>query len=248
MHAATPRGSPSRRGRSPKSRTDSPSPIQQAGTASSQAIKTSATFISSLSIPVEGAVRIEPDNSEGSTPSRADQRPLTSESRRAPRKSKTEALAALHSHAHSLSTDGEDPSQQDCAPIFPLLDAPIPVSSVFDLTTVKTSSPRLPPSRTAPRPFGLADCPVFYPTLDEFKDPMAYVRTISVTAKHYGICKVVPPPGWNMPFVTDTEVCRILKYGYFFLPRILYPDISFQNATSAAQFHRGIITSQGQFS
>ena len=59
------------------------------------------------------------------------------------------------------------------------------------------------------RPFGLEDCPVFYPTVDEFKDPMAYVRSISTTAQNYGICKIVPPVGWKMPFVTDTEVRQI---------------------------------------
>jgi histone demethylase JARID1 len=85
---------------------------------------------------------------------------------------------------------------------------PIPVSPILDLSSVKTRSPRNMQSDGSKRPFGLEDCPAFYPTVDEFKDPMAYVRSISTTAKNHGICKVVPPAGWKMPFVTDTEVRR----------------------------------------
>ena len=46
----------------------------------------------------------------------------------------------------------------------------------------------------------------FHPSPDEWKDPMAYISSISDTGKRYGMCKIVPPLGWNMPFVTDTEV------------------------------------------
>lgn len=86
--------------------------------------------------------------------------------------------------------------------------APIPVSPNLDLSSVKTTSPR-PNSffKSTPRPFGLVDCPEFYPNAEEFKDPMAYIRSISERAKEFGICKIVPPVGWKMPFVTDTEVC-----------------------------------------
>ncbi|KIO30970.1 hypothetical protein M407DRAFT_222112 [Tulasnella calospora MUT 4182] len=61
------------------------------------------------------------------------------------------------------------------------------------------------PPRTTPRPFDIEDCPAFYPTAEEWKDPMAYVKSISDRAKAYGICKIVPPEGWNMPFVIDTK-------------------------------------------
>ena len=35
---------------------------------------------------------------------------------------------------------------------------------------------------------------------------MAYIKSISENARTYGMCKIVPPLGWDMPFVTDTEV------------------------------------------
>ncbi|THH02163.1 hypothetical protein EW026_g654 [Hermanssonia centrifuga] len=64
------------------------------------------------------------------------------------------------------------------------------------------------PSKPKERPFGLTDCPTFRPTPEQFKDPMAYVRSISENAKSYGMCKIIPPLGWAMPFVTDTETFR----------------------------------------
>jgi histone demethylase JARID1 len=56
--------------------------------------------------------------------------------------------------------------------------------------------------------FGLEDCPTFYPTEEEFADPMDYVKKIGEegTARDWGMCKIVPPEGWNMPFVLDTQV------------------------------------------
>jgi [histone H3]-trimethyl-L-lysine4 demethylase len=65
------------------------------------------------------------------------------------------------------------------------------------------ASPQVPQKQ---RPFGLQDCPAFYPTPEEFKDPMSYIRAISTQAQEFGIAKIVPPETWRMPFVTDTEV------------------------------------------
>ncbi len=76
---------------------------------------------------------------------------------------------------------------------------PIPVSPRLDLSTVKSYTPRLlEETPSDPRPFGLTDCPEFYPTVEEFKDPMAYIKSISPKAKDYGICKTVPPQGWKI--------------------------------------------------
>lgn len=114
----------------------------------------------------------------------------------------------------------------------------------FDLKSVKTSSPRnrafalcfktfsetpLPdfplarlllapssaPPRTQARSFGLEEAPTYYPTAEEFKDAMAYIRKISDGpggAQDFGICKIVPPVGWEMPFKMDPEVCHFLFY------------------------------------
>lgn len=108
----------------------------------------------------------------------------------------------------------------------------------FDLRSVKTASARvrasalcLPPlrplspspltphppllstapPRTRPRPFNLTEAPTFYPTADEFANALAYVRQISAQgAAAFGICKIVPPQGWQMPFVMDTDVRFLL--------------------------------------
>jgi jmjN domain len=40
--------------------------------------------------------------------------------------------------------------------------------------------------------------PVFYPTIEEFEgNPLHYVEKIRPIAEKYGLCKIVPPPGWN---------------------------------------------------
>ncbi|OAX43353.1 hypothetical protein K503DRAFT_765912 [Rhizopogon vinicolor AM-OR11-026] len=201
------RGSPSRRGRSPRT------PAQGSASHSSDALltefsnKQSATFTSCLSIPVEGAVPIA-SQEEIPSPSQPgmSQQNTSNSTKRAPRKSKTHALAALQSHVSSH--DSDDAVQQEPLDDFSGDGTPISVSPTLDLSSVKTSSPRTQPTRSKPRPFGLEDCPVFCPTSDEFKDPMAYIRTISEKAKNYGICKIIPPVGWKMPFVTDSEAFR----------------------------------------
>jgi histone demethylase JARID1 len=189
------------------------SPVSGTGSTSLPAdvpIKPAATtFTSSLDIPVQGAIPINPDSVDDveqiAQPDNSQQTP-TGEPTRAPRKSKTDAIAALQTHAQS-SSGGDVEIQSLVSGIrYTGGGRPIPVSPILDLSSLKTRSPRNIPSDGPKRPFGLKDCPVFYPTVDEFKDPMAYVRSISSTAQNYGICKIVPPVGWKMPFVTDTEV------------------------------------------
>mmetsp|Transcript_2975 Transcript_2975/g.5686 ORF Transcript_2975/g.5686 Transcript_2975/m.5686 type:complete len:850 (-) Transcript_2975:1097-3646(-) len=41
--------------------------------------------------------------------------------------------------------------------------------------------------------------PVFRPTEDEFKDPFAYIQSIREEGGRYGVCKIIPPPGWKPP-------------------------------------------------
>jgi len=38
------------------------------------------------------------------------------------------------------------------------------------------------------------EAPVFEPTWDEFKDPIAYIEKIREVAEKTGICKIRPPP------------------------------------------------------
>mmetsp|Transcript_20142 Transcript_20142/g.43750 ORF Transcript_20142/g.43750 Transcript_20142/m.43750 type:complete len:705 (+) Transcript_20142:103-2217(+) len=48
--------------------------------------------------------------------------------------------------------------------------------------------------------------PTFYPTVEEFSgDPLLYLEKIRSVAEKYGICKIVPPKGWNPPFALNVD-------------------------------------------
>ena len=51
----------------------------------------------------------------------------------------------------------------------------------------------------------IGEAPVFYPTIEEFKDPIKYVSMIKPKALRYGICRIVPPKGWANPTQVDFE-------------------------------------------
>ena len=232
------------------------------------------TFISSLEIPVQGAVPIpQPPGSAKSTPfssavapapptptaSSSTSTTATQSGRRAPRRSKTEALAALQNAVHA---DGADDGPPPGPTLFHPDAAPLPAAPRLDMGTVRTPSRgrRVSASPQAPqkeRPFGLQDCPAFYPTPEEFRDPMSYIRSISTQAQEYGIAKIVPPETWRMPFVTDTEVSEVFEkknheaseeggrerwaHGLFFL------EIQVHDAVAVPQFDRGCVSCKDQF-
>ncbi|ORY26874.1 PLU-1-like protein-domain-containing protein [Naematelia encephala] len=89
----------------------------------------------------------------------------------------------------------------------PLHRTPV-VNPPFSLDTVRTEAPRHPPSRSGTRLFGLEECPTYYPTAEEFRDALGYIASISTAAKAYGICKIVPPEGWRMPFALENDTFR----------------------------------------
>lgn len=170
--------------------------------------QTAATsFTSSLDIAVEGAVSIDSegniDEKPSATATQAPAQLARESSKRAPRKSKTDALAALSTRSRPSSPETDDIAVGDLAPRHP-----IPTSTTFNVASVKTKETRGNSQDDNPRLFGLEHCPAFFPTPEEFKDPMAYIKSISATAREYGICKIVPPNNWNMPFVTETETFR----------------------------------------
>ena len=44
----------------------------------------------------------------------------------------------------------------------------------------------------------LQEVPVFRPTEKEFSDPLRYIEKIRPEAEQYGLCRVVPPPGFKV--------------------------------------------------
>ncbi|EIW76301.1 hypothetical protein CONPUDRAFT_139698 [Coniophora puteana RWD-64-598 SS2] len=200
------RGTPARRGRPPKNANRTPVRNPDPATpVTSPTDQDTSVVLSSMDIRVAGTTPIvSADGSNQNTSGATNSSSVASapNSRRGSRKAKTDAIAAMQ--ASSTGDESDDPQLMGAL----RNSMPIEVAPVLNLASVKTISPRELPPRSTPRPFGLEDCPAFYPTPEEFKDPMAYIRKISDKATEYGICKVVPPVGWKMPFVTDTESFR----------------------------------------
>ena len=191
------------KGRKPTRPSDDARPSSSAADmASDFSGRQASAFYSCLAIPVEGATPIQDQDPQPKSTSPQS----TTTPKRAPRKSKTDALAAMQIQASSSDDKSQSSYQATGVRTFDDPGPPIAVSPVLDMNSVKTSSPRNPPPRERSRPFGLEDCPTYYPTMEEFKDPLGYIRSISEHAKNYGICKIVPPDSWKMPFTTDTEV------------------------------------------
>ncbi|KAI3727951.1 hypothetical protein L6452_16575 [Arctium lappa] len=45
----------------------------------------------------------------------------------------------------------------------------------------------------------MPECPVYFPSKEEFEDPLAYLQKISPEASRYGICKIVSPLSASVP-------------------------------------------------
>ncbi|KAA8910367.1 hypothetical protein TRICI_004165 [Trichomonascus ciferrii] len=76
----------------------------------------------------------------------------------------------------------------------------------LDMASVRKRSDGLQTVVKTDRPFGLTEAPTFYPTLEEFGDPAAYLEKIAPRGKKFGMAKIVPPKGWDPPFCLDTEM------------------------------------------
>ncbi|XP_018798279.1 PREDICTED: lysine-specific demethylase lid isoform X1 [Bactrocera latifrons] len=57
------------------------------------------------------------------------------------------------------------------------------------------------------------ECPVFRPTHEEFKNPLAYISKIRPIAEKCGIAKILPPESWSPPFAVDVDKLK-------FTPRV----------------------------
>jgi len=47
--------------------------------------------------------------------------------------------------------------------------------------------------------------PCYYPTVKEFSKPLEYIESIRKEAIQWGICKIIPPEGWNPPMCADMQ-------------------------------------------
>ncbi|XP_042438838.1 lysine-specific demethylase JMJ706-like [Zingiber officinale] len=45
----------------------------------------------------------------------------------------------------------------------------------------------------------IPECPIFYPSVEEFKNPLDYLQRISPVASKYGICKIISPLSASVP-------------------------------------------------
>lgn len=169
------------------------------------------TFTSSLSIPAPGAVALPKTPNTTSAkdtpepPPNDPQADVPMPSKRAARKSKTDALAAI-SRVSSPPPNTLPPSAPSTSTKIPSVLRPIPNNEALDFSSIpRGPSPPQPPRQSA-RLFGLEECPTYHPTLKEFGDPMTYISSISHEAEKFGVCKIVPPKEWEMPFVTNTQV------------------------------------------
>ena len=52
---------------------------------------------------------------------------------------------------------------------------------------------------------GVKEAPVFHPSAAEFEDPYRYIASIRDEAEAFGLCRIVPPAGWRVPFDQDTS-------------------------------------------
>ncbi|KAG0319065.1 hypothetical protein BGZ99_005323 [Dissophora globulifera] len=83
----------------------------------------------------------------------------------------------------------------------------LPKAIPLDLSSVPTRAPPEQPPPNAPtRIFGLQEAPCYYPTPEEFMEPIKFIESIRPEAEKAGICKIIPPDGWRPTFALDSEV------------------------------------------
>ena len=79
--------------------------------------------------------------------------------------------------------------------------APAPLSSVHARGDSQPSS-SLPRAVTERH---LSECPVYRPSAAQWADPIGFVRSVMAEAGRAGMCRIVPPSGWQPPFALDSD-------------------------------------------
>ena len=59
------------------------------------------------------------------------------------------------------------------------------------------------------------EAPVFEPSEEEFKDPLAFISKIRPYAEKIGICKIRPPPVSQLSIVVRFSPKSFISNGYF---------------------------------
>jgi hypothetical protein len=59
----------------------------------------------------------------------------------------------------------------------------------------------------------IQEAATFWPSKEEFTDPLEYIKKIRPMAEKYGICKIVPPSYWKPTFCIDMNAFK-------FTPRV----------------------------
>lgn len=54
----------------------------------------------------------------------------------------------------------------------------------------------------------LPECPTYFPSEEEWLDPLKFISSIRAQAEPYGICKIVPPASWKPTFAIDKDSFR----------------------------------------
>lgn len=93
----------------------------------------------------------------------------------------------------------------------------IPLSARRDDPLIMQTVSRHVPASKEPPPRthlnSIPEAPTFYPTEDEWREPMAYIRKIAPEGRKYGIVKLIPPKSWQPDFAIDTKVSLTVFLG-----------------------------------
>jgi len=109
----------------------------------------------------------------------------------------------------------------------------------LDLNTVERRGRPFSAAEPAPRIHinGIPEAPTFRPTEEQWKNPFAYLKSIEMEGKKYGVIKIIPPDSWNPDFVIDTEVRKTWSRSANKLLTYLQA-ISFQDTQAGTQLSR----------